>query len=349
MYGVMDIGSNTIRLSLYDVENRADIKQILNKKKVVGLARYINNEKIMSKRGIEKAIFTLNNFKKIIERNRLEEMFIFATASLRNIKNTEEVLKKIKEETGMDVTVLSGKEEAFYGFVGATYKKNIDNGVMIDVGGGSTELVFINEGQIQESISIPIGSLNMYSKFISKLIPSKEEGKEIKKAVINELNKINLESQEYEFAYGIGGTVRGTVKLNNEIFNMINENREVSFTNIKSIIKTFYNEPKQIISNIIDVVPDRIHTILPGMIILKTIMKYYGCKSIISSEFGIREGYVIEKVINKNLEKKKEVEVENSNNISISIENDEKEVENKNILMKANKIEKLKDNLEEHN
>lgn len=331
MYGVIDIGSNTIRLSLYEVENGADIKLVLNKKKVVGLARYIDNGKVMSKRGIEKAILTLNNLKTITEKNKLEELFIFATASLRNIKNTEEVLKKIKEETGMDVTVLSGKEEAFYGFIGATYKKNIDNGLIIDVGGGSTELVFLSKGEIQESISIPIGSLNMCNKFISKLIPTKEEGKEIKKAVINKLNKIKLESQECEVAYGIGGTVRGTAKLNNEIFNMLNENREVSFTNIKSIIKIFYDEPKQIISSIIDVVPDRIHTILPGMIILKTIMKYYGCKSIIASEFGIREGYIIEKVINKNLENKNKIEVENLNDIDIVIENNEEKMENKGV------------------
>ena len=299
MYGVIDIGSNTIRLLIYEIDEENKIKQKFNKKKVVGLARYIDSNKVMSKKGIEKTIEALNDFKVTLERNKTDEVYVFATAAIRNIKNTEDVVKKICEGTQIKVEVLSGEQEAFYDFVGANHAMDINKGLIIDIGGGSTELIFVNDGQIEKAVSIPIGSLNMYTKYIEKLLPTKEESKEIKKNVEKHLEKIKLNNKEYPVAYGIGGTTRGACKLSNDMFDNLPENRKVPLSNIKKIIKTFREEYKGAISEILEIIPDRIHTIMPGMIILKTIMKYYNCEMITISPFGIREGYLIENVINK--------------------------------------------------
>ena len=102
MYGVIDIGSNTIRLMVYRVEDGA-IHPVLNKKYATGLVGYINSKGRMSKEGIRKAVEILSELRAVTQQIRLREIFPFATASLRNITNTEEVLQAIQEASGFSV------------------------------------------------------------------------------------------------------------------------------------------------------------------------------------------------------------------------------------------------------
>lgn len=118
MYGVIDIGSNTIRLMVYRVEDGA-IHPVLNKKYATGLVGYINSKGRMSKEGIRKAVEILSELRAVTQQIRLREIFPFATASLRNITNTEEVLQAIQEASGFSVRVLSGQEEATFDYYGA--------------------------------------------------------------------------------------------------------------------------------------------------------------------------------------------------------------------------------------
>ena len=94
MYGVIDIGSNTIRLVVYQVYGQK-IKPMFNKKFSAGLAGYINDKNRITKEGIEKAVHTLCELKMLLESVQIEELFVFATASLRNIDNTQEALDAI--------------------------------------------------------------------------------------------------------------------------------------------------------------------------------------------------------------------------------------------------------------
>lgn len=308
MYGVIDIGANTIRLAIYNINEQGDINEILNKKKVVGLARYIENE-IMLEKGIDRAVDTLIELKRIADKNNAE-LTVFATAPFRNINNLREVLGRIKQETDISVTVLSGEQEAFYDYVAATYNKDISDGVIVDIGGGSTELIFVHEGDIEKAVSIPIGSLNTYTKYISDIFPSVEELKKIKKIITKQLDKIKLEKMDYKVAYGIGGTIRGAMKLHRDMYNIKGQEKELTLKNLKKMLKSYDDDSKAFISEIIDIIPDRVHTLIPGMIILRTIMKYYNSEKIILSDYGIREGFVIGNIINSKLDSETERELE---------------------------------------
>ncbi|MGM9934478.1 MAG: phosphatase [Clostridium sp.] len=275
----------------------------------------------------------------------MKKIFVFATASLRNIKNTEEAVKKIQDETNINIDLISGEKEAFYDYVGAAYKKDINSGIILDIGGGSTEIVFVKNKNIEKSVSIPIGSLNMYRKYVKRLIPTQDQGKKIKKDVLEELEKIDLKNNDYTDMYGIGGSIRGTFKLSQDFFELEKDNKEVTRKNIKKLIDIFEDKPEIAISEILEVVPDRIHTIPTGMIILKTIMKFYGCKVVKLSEYGIREGYLIENVINNKDEHKKDDSSKEDTHIkekSHTLISDQNVVKNKeNIKIK----EKHKDSL----
>lgn len=294
MYGVIDIGSNTIRLSIYRKTDKS-FKLMLNKKSMAGLAGYVDKRGNLSQKGIKKAVQVLKNFNQILHNIDVQNVFVFATASLRNIENTKEAIAIINEQTGFDIDLVSGEQEAIYDFTGATHLLDLQDGIMIDVGGGSTELVFYKDKQIKRAFSMPIGSLNLYTKHVRDILPTDDEIAEIKETIKTELKRLHMEENS-QIICGVGGTVRGALRLNNEINNIPPDNRIIEVKNLQNMLGKFSADRAYSIKKIIKIVPDRIHTIIPGMTILETVAKKYGSEKIIVSEYGIREGYLYTKL-----------------------------------------------------
>lgn len=309
MYGVIDIGSNTIRLSLYKKTNLS-IKLMFNKKIMAGLAGHIDKNGNLSEKGINKAIDVLRSYKQILEEIDVKEVFVFATASLRNINNTKESVKTISEQTGFDIDLVSGKQEAIYDFIGATHFLKLDKGILVDIGGGSTELVFYRNGLIQKAISIPIGSLSLYTKYVKNILPTKKEICRIKNKINKELKNVDMLEGPYYILCGVGGTIRGTCKLFNEINNIASDNRSIDIKKLNDMLNHFSDEKKYAAQKIIKNIPDRVHTIIPGMTILELVSEKCNSEEIIVSDYGIRDGYLYTKLFledsnNDNIESKR--------------------------------------------
>ena len=157
MYGIVDIGSNTIRLSVYKVQDNG-FKSMFSKKSTAGLIGYVDETGNMSGKGIAKAVSVLNGFKKILDNIEVKDVYMFATAALRNINNSGYAMHEICRLTGFDIELISGEQEAVYDYIGATHHIYVpSNGIILDIGGGSTELVFYSDREIKKSLSIPLG------------------------------------------------------------------------------------------------------------------------------------------------------------------------------------------------
>ncbi len=114
---IIDIGSNSMRLTLYDIEGE-NFKILFREKVMTGLAGYVEDGKL-STEGIECACAGLLNFKSILKTLEIKNVSVFATASLRNISNTDQALSAIFKATGYLVEVISGEDEALFGYAGA--------------------------------------------------------------------------------------------------------------------------------------------------------------------------------------------------------------------------------------
>lgn len=299
-YGVIDLGSNSIRLSIYKYENN-QISLLINKKVMAGLASYVH-EGILIDKGISKACGILNHFKEILDRFGIQEMHLFATASLRNILNAKEAVEAIYKKTGLVAVILSGDEEAQLDFIGATWFYAMEKGLLLDIGGGSFELVMFEGGQIKALTSLPLGSLNLYAKYVKGLVPTDEERKLMKKAVHMELDKLNWEPEPYmKQMCGVGGTIRAALKLSKDLFNVDQQERQISAAQINTLCKMLkLNTPKNY-HTFYQVVPERILSIQPGLLILNEVIKRFGTESIHVSKGGVREGYLIERVIGQDM------------------------------------------------
>lgn len=294
-YGVIDMGSNTIRLCLYRLE-RGELISLFNKKTTAGLIGYVNKG-VLDSKGIQKACDVLNEYKKMLEFANVKELYVFATASLRNISNSSEAVRRIYEETGLQVDVLSGYDEAVLDFEGACHGEKLQEGIMVDIGGGSTEILYFHGGEVKDAVSLDIGSLSMYRDYVGRLFPKKSESEAIRRKVECELDKVKfLDGKSFEVLIGIGGTIRAVKKFNNDILGLPGGNSIIRPEGLEYMLKELRDEKKQTLNKVLRVAPDRIHTLIPGMLILHTIFRRYSCREIHMSSFGVREGYLYRKI-----------------------------------------------------
>ncbi len=213
-YAVIDIGSNTIRLSVYKAEGESFIL-LFSDKANAGLAGYIK-KKIMTKEGIDRACIALEKFKKLLSQFTVESVSVIATAALRNVDNSKEAVKEISDRTGYSVELISGHEEALLGYYGVLSEQRINEGYIIDIGGGSAEITYITKGMPSTAVSLPVGSLNLYSKFGKGFLPNEKEFRKMSEFVSDTLKNYCIDDYpKLQTAVCVGGTARAALRLIN--------------------------------------------------------------------------------------------------------------------------------------
>lgn len=290
-YAVVDTGSNTIRMSIYKYENE-ELSEIFTEAVFANLAGHIIDNRL-TQEGIEACSKAIIKHRETAKTYGLNKLYVFATAAIRNAENAQEIVRKVKENTGITMEILSGSDEGELSFLGAFGDFTVESGVMADVGGGSSEIIAFENGKITALKSVPLGSLKAYKMFVSGEIPTADEVKSIKK----EIKKYLDENEEFKNIKTknlclVGGGVRAARKLSGMFLN--NEDPDVAAVNF--MLSLFIARP-DIIKILEKAVPDRKLTITTGLAIYSAIGEYFGAEKIQISNKGIKEGYVIKYLI----------------------------------------------------
>ena len=300
-HAIIDLGSNTIRMSIYRCDDNG-FAILIRQKEFAGLASHVKNG-WLDEEGIEKACCTLSAFKEIAARFIDEEkIHLFATASLRGIRNQTQALEAIRHSCNILPEVLSGEEEARLAFVGASHFTDCNNGVLFDIGGASTEFILFQDTRPIKLASMPIGCLNLSGKFVSKVIPTKKECEKIKNEIHAQINTHITwkDIEDNQLIIGVGGTVRAAHNLSCALFAQPAEQQEIKSKYIKKILNRIKNNENEIYRTIYRLVPERTLTIYTGLMILNKALKKFNCKNFFVSNYGVREGYLIDRVLKEN-------------------------------------------------
>lgn len=300
--GIIDVGSNTIRLSIYAVGNEApsgeDFTRLFSKKITAGLAGYVDGEGALSQEGIDRACDALAYLKHVVCNLHIAETHVFATASLRNITNSAQALAAIDARTGLDVELVSSEEEARLGYSSFQHDCRTERGVLVDIGGGSTEVTTFDANEPQQLTSLPLGSLKLFKKNVGKILPTKKERLRMRKQVCRALDKAGFARPErYELLCGIGGTARAACKLVNALCRRAPGERCFTREELADLMGALEDSGISARELILRSCPDRVHTIMPGLMVLQTVADRFGSERFKVSPYGVREGYLIERVL----------------------------------------------------
>lgn len=290
-YAVIDLGSNTIRLVVYE-ETNAEFHALFTQKFTAGLAAYLQDGMMMPE-GIRLICTTLQRCKMLLKEFTPCTTLAFSTAPLRNIRNTQEAIDQIYAETGYSVDVLTGLEEAYLDYYGVQRELPVESGLLFDIGGGSTEILTFAHDGTGVIESVPIGSLNLSKKHIAKLFPDKKERDAIRLQVQKSLKRHKLNHlPPYETLCGIGGTARTVLQLLQAIKVILPAQRTFTAEQFRKLKKFLWKKDSAAMELLTQYCPDRLHTIFSGILILETLILQSRCTTVYVCKYGVREGYL---------------------------------------------------------
>ena len=304
-YGVVDLGSNTIRLVIYEVEGSHGKKRRpedafearLDEKKVAGLSAYVEDG-LFTVAGVERAVDVLDGHLATARKLDCDEVRIFATAVLRNCSNRKQAVAAIEEGIDAPIDVLSGAEEAHLGFVGASLGKPIDQGVLVDIGGGSTELTAVEEGRDTVNLSLPQGCVSSYAQFVTMILPEPGEMRAMAEAFEGHLRAAEGASAlRSDVLYGIGGGARAAAKMRSVMEGSDKAPKTLGAVDVDAVLGLLEADRSAFAHLAVKAAPDRLHALVPGCVILRSLMRHLGAQELRFCKYGLREGYLVKKML----------------------------------------------------
>ncbi len=301
LYAMIDVGSNTIRMAIYEIDGDR-VEMLMKRKNSVGLASYVKNH-FMQREGIDKVVEIINEYRNFLDDLGISRVTAFTTAALRNAVNGSDAVKEISYRTRTEISIMSGDDEATFDFIGATHDLVDDSGLLIDIGGGSTEIVYFQEREIRVKVSLPIGSLSFHTRYTGfHILPSASEIAEMyaeAEATVSAVEEFRYVSHAQ--ICGIGGTFKGAMALYNAMYGMPRRNMRMEVRRLREVLQRFQRDHELIVPDkvlLMRTVPERMHTFMPGLIIADVLAKRFGSNQIIYSDSGVREGYIYAKILN---------------------------------------------------
>lgn len=290
-YSVIDIGSNTVKCEVFSYENN-ELRSIDFFTEQLGIIARIKYGLLSANDTCLLCDIITSYIEKAKKYNA--KIYCFATESLRKINNLEWVKKAIFECCKIDIELISGEDEALLSFDGFKAEcRDISDGLMIDMGGGSTEILLFKDREAQKLNSFKFGCLSLKKEFVMGRFPQKNETEQIKSYVKEQIEAFPWIKDTRRICL-IGGTGTAIGKLA----------IEAGFTTIPEFpIKTFFElfnyldtPGEKQIELLEKYIPARVETILPGMSAYRAIIETINAETVYISKDGIREGYIYRKI-----------------------------------------------------
>ena len=277
-YGVVDIGSNSVRLMISDGLSTLS-KTVITTQLAEGLAEDGN----LHLPAMERTVLAVSFFCDLAKKERVDKIYVFATAAVRQSKNSSEFLSLVKSACQIDVDVVSEEDEAKYGYKGAL---NGSNGGVVDVGGASTEVIYAENGSIKYSKSIEAGAV--------KIKDVCGQDKDVADKFIEEKIKYYgvIPSGNY---FAIGGTATSIASIIQELDPYQPEKVDgfkVSKKQLKELAERLYKLPISERAKLKGLQEKRAPVIAGGVLLLYKIVEKIGINEVTVSEKDNLEGYL---------------------------------------------------------
>ena len=292
---VIDIGSNSVRMAVFERTSRYGFHLLREAKARVRISENAwKNGGELQEAAMQRAQEALADFVQIAQAFKARRVLAVATSAVRDAPNRELFLRRVRQRCGLQIRVIEGQEEARLGGLAAANLLPVREGVSIDIGGGSTELALIENGQVRDCLSYPLGTVRLKELFF--------DGTPDVKGALRYVSR-TLQDLPENFRgkplIGVGGTLRALanvlMKKENYPFEVLHAYRfnladQRHF--LADIIRANPTRLKQI-----GFKAERLDVIREGVLILTRVARKLGSGCTITSGVGVREGLYLQQLL----------------------------------------------------
>jgi exopolyphosphatase/guanosine-5'-triphosphate,3'-diphosphate pyrophosphatase len=279
----IDIGSNACRLLIDDVikdpSGKTDFVKVALVRVPLRLGFDVFDHGSISPVKADKLVKTIKSYKLLLDVYEVPHLKACATSAMRDAKNAPEILKRVKEETGIDIQVITGQEEASYIYENhvADHMNTNESYLYIDVGGGSTELTFFTDGKLAAKESFNIGTIRLLKNQVTE-----NDWEEMKNFI-----KSKLAGYHHITAIGSGGNI-------NKIFSLSKRKEGKPLT--LELLRNYYKEFSSITLaqriSLYKLKDDRADVIVPALLIYMNVMRWADAEEIFVPKIGLADGLI---------------------------------------------------------
>ncbi|MDZ7763035.1 MAG: Ppx/GppA phosphatase family protein [Melioribacteraceae bacterium] len=296
----IDIGSNTVLLLITKIDLPSKtFDTILNRYEIPRLGKGLDKNNNISNERVERLIDILKSYIEIIDRHKCDRILCTATNAMRVAKNAKDISSRVKSELGINIEIISGEREAELSYKGAaSILPGVTEKVVLDIGGGSTEIIFGSGSGMKYRKSFPIGAVNLTEKFLKQTPPLPIE----LDSLISELEKRFTELKDlYEKnipLIAVAGTPTTLAAISNQLTDY-SEKVVEGFQLTENILAGFIEEfskkkPEEILEKYGEIIRGREDIILAGSLILQHILTITRNEFCTVTGKGIRYGSVVD-------------------------------------------------------
>ena len=287
-YGVIDIGSNSIRLVVYDDLSRAPFPRF-NEKSLCALGAGMDEHGRLRRAAIDAAVYAIRRFHAIARAMDVRRIDVIATEATRRAKNGAELVDAIRETTGLETRILSGEEEASYTAYGVISGFFQPRGLVGDIGGGSLEVAEVIGDTLGERLtSMPLGALPVKAMMADNYGAAKER---IDTILQDNLPPLLTEPMFYAIGGGWRALARVHIAMNEKPISVVH-GYEIATSEVRQLAKKIARMSPDQIAALPDVPGRRIDTLAASALVMSRVLRKLRPERVIFSAYGLREGWL---------------------------------------------------------
>jgi exopolyphosphatase / guanosine-5'-triphosphate,3'-diphosphate pyrophosphatase len=297
---VADLGSNSWRLVVYGYEPGTSWWNLVDEiREAVRVGAGMGDGDELRPERIDLALHTAALFDSFCRALHIEQVEAVATSAIRDARNGQELLRAIHERTGLDPRVITGREEAYYGYLAIANSTTIEDGFGLDIGGGSIQALRIEGRRLTASESLPLGSVRVSEEFLPGNKAPAKAMKALRKKVAGELEALGWWTGGGRIV-GIGGTIRNLAAAAMKRLDLPPldvQGFELERDALEELIELLASKPADKRGEVPGIKPDRGDVILGGALVVAAALDTGGFDAIEVTEAGLREGVFFERLL----------------------------------------------------
>ena len=283
---IIDLGTNSVRLFVYELMNSGQFRELYHKKIMVRLGDNLFATGFLDQEAVQRTLIAFKELAASIAKFKVEQVQAVGTSAMREAKDSSDIIKSIFDQTGIKLSVISGDREAALIANGILANSKLPSGpvALVDIGGGSTEVTLTDNGEILSSVSLPIGAARGQQMFL-KTVPPQVGGESALREKVNDL-LIPRVGHRAELVIGSSGSIRAI----GELYQRRKSRHTFPRSFLKQMIAELMPLKRDQIAKIKGIKEKRADLILSAIVVLDQVCECLGSRRVRPTNYALKDG-----------------------------------------------------------